>query len=167
MCETKKGKMENKKIATILSIMLMLIIMLSINVSAVCNFQSIQFYGACPYDGDIYVYDSQNNLIVKQLYGENTGCYKGNYLMQIPGGPEDECVLNPNEKISFEINAQEIATYKWAMDSERVPLDLINGGVVGSQKNVGILNSNMIIILGILVILIFIIEFARKIKRRR
>ena len=153
---------KNRFTGKIFLISLLMIMLFALNVSAICNFQSIQFYGACPYDGDIYVYDSQNNLIVKQLYGENTGCYEGNYLMQIPGGPEEECILNPNEKISFKINAQEIATYVWNMDSQRVALDLVNGGVISSAGKVGFLNSNMMIILIILIALIVIVKFAKK-----
>ena len=164
---TIEEKMKNRLIGKMCLISLILIILFAINVNAMCNFQSIQFYGACPYDGDIYVYDSQNNLIVKQLYGENTGCYEGNYLMQIPGGPEEECILNSNEKISFKINVQEVATYEWNMDSQRVALDLVNGGVVSSGAKVGLLNNNMMIILAILIALIIVVEFARKVHRRR
>ncbi len=163
-----KNKSIGKNIFTgkIFLISLILIMLLALNVSAICNFQSIQFYGACPHDGDIYVYDSQNNLIVKQLYGENTGCYEGNYLMQIPGGPEEECMLNPSEKISFKINAQEVATHVWNMDSQRVALDLVNGGVIsggaGRVGLVGFLNSNMLFILIILIALVVIVRLARK-----
>ena len=114
-------------------------------------------------DGDVYVYDSQGNLIVKQLYSLNEGCYEGNYLMQVVGGPEQECVLNPGEQITFRINSQDVGYHVWGVDGQRVSLDLGAGPTL--QQPVSPQWMSFVVgMFAVLILLWLLVKLARKLS---
>ena len=150
------------------SVWILMLVFLSVSAiaNAICSFESIQYSGACPFDGDVYVFDEQGNLIVRQLYSENLGCYNGNYLMQVVGGPEQECMLNPREKVTFKINNQDVGYDVWGMKGQRVSLDLSQTPLVNAQKYEW---SDMLLIVGlfgIIIVLYLLLKFARRIVNR-
>ena len=162
MTNTNETKRTNSKMLKLM-LMVIMITLLASSVTAICNFESIQYYGACPYDGDVYVYDSQGNLIVKQLYSLNEGCYEGNYLMQVVGGPEQECVLNPGEQITFRINSQDVGYHVWGVDGQRLDLDLGAGPTL--QQPVSPQWMSFVVgMAAVLILLWLLVKLARKLS---
>ena len=99
-------------------VLVLVVLIMSVGMaSAICDFESAKFHGSCPYDGNIRVFDEQNNLIVEQFYSLNQGCYHGMYVIQVHGGVDQECVLNPGEKVSFELNGNNVGNSLWSGES--------------------------------------------------
>jgi hypothetical protein len=110
------------KIVFGLAIVFLLVMVLQ--VSAICDTKFVRYYGGCEYDGDIKVYDSQNTLVVTDLYGANSGCFNNYFTIQVPGGDEEDCVVKTGETIRFELNTNELARAEWEAHPSVVNLNL-------------------------------------------
>ncbi|MBD3259599.1 hypothetical protein GF371_03105 [Candidatus Woesearchaeota archaeon] len=114
----------NKRIFGIGILFLLLLVLQISAVSALCDTKFVRYYGACEYDGDIKVYDEQNNLIVTDLYGAEKGCFNNYFTVQVPGGDEEDCTVRTGETIRFELNTNELARAQWRPHPSVVNLDL-------------------------------------------
>ena len=100
---------------TKLLIALFIILVFSSFVSAdFCDLRGVLYYGYCNKEGDVAVYDEQDNLITENFYGQNSGCYNGTYLVIVNGGPSEGCVLQENEVISFYLGGKLAGATKWS-----------------------------------------------------
>lgn len=106
-------------------IALLLVVTLALGVSAVCDTKFVNYYGSCPNDGDIQVYDSQDNLVVEQFYTLNKGCYNGNYFISVPGGENKDCVVRPSERLHFKLGTVEMGSIEWSPSPSTQNLDLV------------------------------------------
>lgn len=113
--------MKTKKIFGLGILFLLLMV---IQTSAICDTKFVRYYGGCEYDGDIKVYDEQNNLIITDLYGAEQGCFNHYFTVQVPGGEEEDCAVKTGETIRFELNTNELARAQWKPYPSVVNLDL-------------------------------------------
>jgi hypothetical protein len=117
--------MEDKKMKTKLLIILTMILALSTIVSAgFCEYKGVIYYGFCSKDGDVVVYDSQDNVVGESLYSLNSGCYNGLYALVLNGGSSPGCILQEGEEIVFYVSGSLAGVTKWYSSDLNKDFDL-------------------------------------------
>lgn len=133
-----KNKLNNFVSILVVLVSLCFILITIPLVSAECT-DFVTYYGSCEGAGDILVKDSQNNIVVEQLYSVDKGCYNNKYLVSVPGGSTD-CPIKDKDMLSFSISGLKYKEVLWDVNNKYVELDLERprfkpvGSVISSQS---------------------------------